>query len=93
MFADDVLIFLNGRRESIKNMMEFLIKCQVVAGQKISASKSCFLASKKMAAWRLSMISKVTGFSKGSLPFTYLGCTIFKGRTKQIYFKDLVMKI
>ena len=35
MFADDVLIFLNGRRESIKNMMEFLGEYQAAAGQKL----------------------------------------------------------
>ena len=39
------------------------------------------------------MISDITGFSRGSLPFSYLGCTIFKGLSKQIYFEKIVMKI
>ena len=39
------------------------------------------------------MIADITGFDRGSMPFTYLGCTIFKGKSNQKYFEQLVLKI
>ena len=39
------------------------------------------------------MISELTGFVRGSLPFSYLGCTIYKGISKQVYFEDTILKI
>ena len=65
----------------------------MASDQSISTSKSCYLTSKNMAQFRSDMIQEVTGFAKGSLPFTYLGCTIFKGLTKQAYFEPIIMKI
>jgi len=33
------------------------------------------------------------GFSIGSLPFTYLGVSIFKGKPRSIYFQLVVDKV
>jgi hypothetical protein len=33
------------------------------------------------------------GFTQGSLPFTYLGAPIFKGKPKKIYFQSIADKI
>ena len=73
--------------------MSFLSKYQTLSGQKINYGKSSFLVSHKMVASRIVMISKATGFPRGSFPFTYLGCPIFKGMSKQAYFDDIVTKV
>ena len=93
LFADDTIIFLNGRRSSLNCAMSFLKSYQTTSGQKISLKKSCFFVSNKMAASRMKMIQEITGFTRGKLPFIYLGCPIFKGMSKQVYFEEVVKKI
>lgn len=93
LFGDSTTIFLNGRNISMEAMMHFSNDYQLASGQKVSSSKSTFLVSSKMPVTRVMMISKATGFSRGSLPFKYLGCLIFKGLSKQIYFEELVNNI
>lgn len=93
LFADDTLIFLNGRESSLKNTMDFLAKYQKASSQEISPNKSCFLVSSKLVASRMQIIQRITRFSRGKLPFIYLGCPIFKGISKQVYFEDIVKMI
>ena len=93
LFADDTIIFLNGRKSSIICMMNFLKRYQEASGQKINCNKSSFLVLEKCPIGRRVMLNRITGVSRGSLPFTYLECPIFKGIYKQIYFEDLVRKI
>lgn len=38
-------------------------------------------------------LRRLTGIGIGSFPFTYLGCLIFYGRQKKIYFEKIVNKI
>jgi len=39
-----------------------------------------------MTTSRSQMIAGMLGFSAGTIPFSYLGCPIFKGKPKGIYF-------
>jgi len=80
LFADDTVIFTNGSKNSLKNLMHFLKAYETGSGQKISEGKSNFYASQKTPSHRLQIIQRYTGFSRGTLPFTYLGCKIDKGR-------------
>lgn len=38
-------------------------------------------------------VAAITGFSKGSFPFTYLGCPIFYARRRKKYYNDLIQKV
>jgi len=63
-----------------------------VSGQIINNSKSWF-HSGAMTTSRSQMIAGMLGFSAGTIPFTYLGCPIFKSKPKGIYFQSIVDRI
>jgi len=46
-----------------------------------------------MTASRTLIISNLLGFREGSIPFTFLGCPIFKGKPKRVQFQAIVDKI
>jgi len=39
------------------------------------------------------MLAQLSGFTLGSIPFQYLGCLIFQGKPKYIYFQPIVDRI
>ena len=63
-----------------------------MSGQIINNSKSRFYAG-AMATSRSQMIAGMLGFSAGNIPFSYLGCPIFKGKPKGIFFQSIVDRI
>jgi len=63
-----------------------------VSGQIINNSKSWFYSG-AMTSSRAQMIAGMHGFSAGTIPFSYLGCPIFKGKPKGIYFQAIVDRI
>ncbi|CAA6657145.1 unnamed protein product [Spirodela intermedia] len=77
LFADDAILFLNGCKRSIRGLMSIISRYERAAGQLVNASKSSF----------------IVGFSRGHLPFDYLGCLIFLGRRRIHYFDALVGKL
>lgn len=92
-FADDVVIFINGSKSSLNVLMNFLAAYEVESGHCINKSKSCFIVSEKVAATRIQTVADVTGYSQKSLPIKYLGCQLFVGRKKIVYFNDIVFKL
>src|SRR5436190_13779968 len=61
-------------------------------GLKINRAKSCFATGKKHDS-RDSIIKSITEFNKSDLPLNYLGCPLFWGRNKSIYFLPTILKI
>ncbi|KAL3529803.1 hypothetical protein ACH5RR_009125 [Cinchona calisaya] len=51
------------------------------------------MVSKKMALTRIRVISRITSFVHKTLPFTYLGCPLHKGRKKKQVFQPMVEKV
>ncbi|GAA0184603.1 reverse transcriptase [Lithospermum erythrorhizon] len=75
------------------NLMQFLDHYQKVSGQLVNTEKSSCILSSKASPARCSIVLKVTGFRKGSTPFTYLGIPIYKGKKQSFLFDDLIEKI
>ena len=46
-----------------------------------------------MTVTRRNMLSQLSGFTLGCIPFQYLGCPIFQGKPKCIYFQYMVDRI
>ena len=46
-----------------------------------------------MTGARVHMLVGMLGFSAGSIPFHYLGCPIFKGKSKVAYFQSISDRI
>lgn len=61
-------------------------------GQKVNNSTS-FIFSGSLPQARLIQITNITGFSKGSFPFMYLGVLIFKRKDKAIHLRPIAGKV
>ncbi|GAA0159744.1 hypothetical protein LIER_16452 [Lithospermum erythrorhizon] len=61
-FADDTILFCNGRKESIEKVISFLDHFQAVSGQLINQSKSSCIVSKKASQSRKHIIVRVARF-------------------------------
>jgi mannosylglycoprotein endo-beta-mannosidase len=92
LYADDIIIFTNGNSKSLSNLMNFLLDYQQMSGQKINYFKSQFLASKHINNNRKIKIASITKFVEGKIPFLYLGCNIFYGKSRPIYFENIIQK-
>ncbi|EOX96783.1 Uncharacterized protein TCM_005954 [Theobroma cacao] len=81
-FADDIVIFTNGGRSALQNILSFLQEYEQVSGQKVNHQKSCFITANGCPLSRRQIISHTTGFQHKTLPVTYLGAPLHKGPKK-----------
>lgn len=79
LYDDDIFIFCSGRTSNIQSLTNLFTNYSLALDQRFNLSKSTIFAG-AMSARRIRKIKRLTGFSRGSLPFTFLGLPIFKGR-------------
>jgi len=91
-YADDLMVYCKGKIVGLEALKNLFIRYANCSGQIINTSKSSFFAG-GISQHRLDSIVNLLGFSQGSLPFTYLGAPIFKGKPKKIYFQSIADKI
>ncbi|XP_055835240.1 uncharacterized protein LOC129903721 [Solanum dulcamara] len=92
-FADDVIIFSSGRAQTLQLIMETLHTYESTSGQLINRDKSQFMVPSNAFNSTVRRIKKVTGFRQKDSPITYLGCPLYIGRQKLIYYSDLIAKV
>lgn len=92
-YADDILIFSSASAVSLKLLMEMLKKYELVSGQRINASKSCFMIHPRLSRTRKVFIQSITGFFPKEFPSNYLGCPLMVGRRKKAYFQNLITTV
>ncbi|WMV30196.1 hypothetical protein MTR67_023581 [Solanum verrucosum] len=92
-FADDVIIFTSGREESLKLIMETLSTYEDTSDQLINKGKSHFMVPKDTPSHLIDMIQEITGFNQRESPINYLGCPLYIGGQRIIYYSDLVAKV
>ncbi|XP_042033147.1 uncharacterized protein LOC121779791 isoform X2 [Salvia splendens] len=91
-YADDIIIFTQARRATIRKINHCLKHYMEVSGQLINEGKNCFYIDEKHNGWAAGV--KLTGgFQQGTLPCTYLGVPIFRGRKKTHLFMFLREKM
>uniref|UniRef100_A0A803Q7V6 Reverse transcriptase domain-containing protein n=1 Tax=Cannabis sativa TaxID=3483 RepID=A0A803Q7V6_CANSA len=83
-FADDVLLFCNGDFRSVYYLLQGLKLFSLTSGLYPNATKFAIYSS-DMPEDQLRKILEVSGFTKQSLPLTYLGVPI---GAKKISWKD-----
>lgn len=82
LYADDIMGFCKGSASNNNNLIDLFLRYAQAFGQHMNPQKySIFSGS--ISRQRLIQISNLTGFSIDSLPFTYLGVPIFKGKLNQ----------
>jgi hypothetical protein len=92
LYADDILIFCKGTLANVKNIMKLFEDYGKYSGQVVNAQKSKFYSG-ALTLFRIHTITSITGFRHGSLPFSYLGILLFKGKPKSIHLRPVVDKI
>jgi hypothetical protein len=92
LYADDAMIFCKATKSNICCILHIFQLYEDTSGQMINRSKSKFYAGNVFTS-RLGPISAPLDFSRGTIPFTYLGCPIFQGKPKASYFRQIADKI
>lgn len=93
IFADDVIIFTSSTRTSIMLVMKVLSTYEGVSDKLINKEKSHFMIPTNTPSSIVYMIREVTGFTQKESTITYLGCPIYIGRQRIIYYPELVSKV
>lgn len=92
LYADDIMVFCNGKVSGLQALQDLFKEYALSSGQMISSNKST-IYSGSISPARVLNIANRLGFRIGSLPFTYLGDPIFKGKPKKIHFQPIADKI
>lgn len=90
LYADDVVVFVNGSKSSVRCLMGVLKNYETWLGQRVNFDKSAIYFSKQLSFRRTRQLLMDTGFSEGQFPFTYLGAPIVDGRLKIRHFSSLL---
>ncbi|XP_058776538.1 uncharacterized protein LOC131650843 [Vicia villosa] len=91
-YADDIMLFCSGRFSNVKTLKDIFSFYATISGQCINTAKS-FLYSGAVSNRRMDCILASTGFQLGSVPFSYLGVPLFKGRVKNFHIAPIVDRI
>ncbi|KAF5470091.1 hypothetical protein F2P56_010634 [Juglans regia] len=93
LYADDIVIFANGSKTSLKAISESLALYETWSGQKARKEKSAIIFSNLISPIRRRQLLQITRFSEGSFPFKYLRVPMVSGRLNSNHFDELVGKI
>ena len=92
LYADDIMMFCKGKLSYFQALMELFNSYAMASGQHINPSKSTVYYG-SISATRIDLITDMIGFNKGSLPFNYLGVSIFKGKPKRSHLQGIADNI
>lgn len=92
LFADDVMVFLQGDVSYLRALMSFMKEYAQNSGQEVNKEKSLLFLGKFAVPWQ-NEIQRELGINVGSLPFIYLGVPIFQGRPKTEFFLPIADKV
>ncbi|KAJ6684500.1 RETROTRANSPOSON UNCLASSIFIED-LIKE PROTEIN [Salix purpurea] len=92
-FADDIIIFSNSTKSSLKRITNFLAEYEQCSGQKVNSSKSGFILSARASLFTASVVGGALGFPRIRLPTKYLGMPLYKGPKKSFLWDDLISRI
>ncbi|XP_055818647.1 uncharacterized protein LOC129887548 [Solanum dulcamara] len=92
-FADDIISFTSTCKYSLKLIMKTLQRYEKSLGQLINKEKSQCMLPLNTNPEIMSRITSITEFKHTHGPITYLGCPLYIGRQRIIYFTSMVSKV
>ncbi|XP_019266837.1 PREDICTED: uncharacterized protein LOC109244235 [Nicotiana attenuata] len=92
-YADDTILFSSCDLFSFHFVMNELHEYEKISEQMVNKRKSSFYVPFQEDDQRITDINKITGFQWCQFPMKYLGCPIYLGRKKVVYFSDMVAKV
>lgn len=93
LYADDIIIFTNGSRKSLRNIPDIFELYAQWPGQKLIVEKSSLHFSNYINLSQRRELLQETGLQKGSFPFRYFGVPVISSRMKIGDLDDLLCKI
>ena len=84
-----MIVFSSGTRSSLTLVKDVLEGYSLVSDQRVNRQKRCFLVHSQLPAQRTALIGQVIRFQRRVLPIRYLGCPLYVGRRKKVYFVDI----
>ena len=84
-----MIIFSNGGRSSLARLKQVLDEYSRASGQRINSQKSCFLTHSEFPPRQAAAAGRILGFQRQAFPVRYLGCPLYVGRRKKVYFTDM----
>ncbi|KAL2517783.1 Uncharacterized protein Adt_14030 [Abeliophyllum distichum] len=92
-FADDMIIFANGQKQSIRRVLYCIEHYERASGQLVNRDKSGIILPRRATIQQIHRLEQLTGFCHQQQPFTYLGVPLFKGHRKIFLYDDLTQKV
>ncbi|KAL2497861.1 Uncharacterized protein Adt_23411 [Abeliophyllum distichum] len=92
-FTDDMIIFANGQKQSIRRVLHCIEHYERASGQLVNRDKSGIILPRRATIQQIHRLEHLTGFRHQQQPFTYLGVPLFKGHRKTFLYDDLIQKI
>ena len=92
-FADDIIIFTSTDCTSLQLIMKVIEDYEGVSDQMVNKDKSFFMVTDKTSQEIIENIKMVTGFTRKNSPINYLGCPLYIGGQRIIYFSEVVAKV
>ncbi|CAM8911543.1 unnamed protein product [Rhodiola kirilowii] len=89
LYADDLLLFSSGRKDSVRKLLDIIKYFCAMSGQMLNPDKSVPFFAKSISDCRRKDLLKLTSFKNGTFQTNYLGAPLFPGRPKIIFFKHL----
>ncbi|KAL9667161.1 hypothetical protein QQ045_001510 [Rhodiola kirilowii] len=93
LYADDLLLFTNGSKRSISNLLQLIEDFSKASGQSLNPSKSLIFFSKLIPPAQKTELLRITRFLEGTFPVFYLGSPLFNGMAKIEYFIYLIDRV
>nr|XP_019067280.1 uncharacterized protein LOC109119268 [Solanum lycopersicum] len=92
-FVDDIILFTSGRCKTLRLLMNTLKEYEMISGQLINGDKSHFMLHSNAFNSTRDRIKRLTSFKQKQGLINYLGCPLFVGRPRNVYFSDLINKV
>lgn len=92
LYANDVLVFCKGNKTGLDALMHLFQEYGSASSQYLTPSK-CRFYSSSISVVKSSRIANALGFSASSLPFSYLGVSIFKGKPRRSHLQPITDRI
>ncbi|XP_019167180.1 PREDICTED: uncharacterized protein LOC109162927 [Ipomoea nil] len=92
-YANDVIIFCTARLGEITKVISALKDYEEISGQLVSFQNSAFYMDPRTPVRVIDEVRRGTGCAHNDFPFTYLGCPVYIGRKKRIYFASVIDKV
>ncbi|XP_004248595.1 uncharacterized protein [Solanum lycopersicum] len=92
-FADDIIIFASTDSNSLHLIMKTIELYEEVSDQQVNKHKSFFMVTSNTGHDIIEEIKRATGYSRKNSPINYLGCPLYIGGQRIIYYSEVVEKV